>query len=194
MLEPRHRPEATSKSILLVVSILVLLTSIGPSDASAYYALPKESQTTVGPAAVLLQNGTVGTCTIYTNSTSAKVGVSGYGYEHDYDYVLRVNNTDADSWKIRLQKYADSSIGRLQNCTIYFRNATNANSTQLVIENGSFNQIEGPWWNLGSFETMYLVMTVQVNSTGTSRVSVYLEVLIPNTTAYAQYLIAFEIT
>jgi len=30
--------------------------------------------------------------------------------DYNYDYVLRVNNTDTDSWQIRLKKYSDSSI------------------------------------------------------------------------------------
>ncbi len=114
---------------------------------------------------------------------------------YSFDYVLRVNNTaTTDSWEIRLKKYSNSSIGRLQNCTIYFRNATNANSTQIVIENGSFNQTEGPWYNLDNSETIYIAMTVEANSTGTSYVYTYLEIRTPNTTTYAQYVITFKIT
>jgi hypothetical protein len=111
-----------------------------------------------------------------------------------YDHVVRVNNTVTDSWQVRLKKYSDSNTNRLQNCTIYFHNATNANSTQIVIENGSFNQTEGSWYNLTSLETIYIALTVEANSTGTSYVHVYLEVLIPTTTTYAQYVILFEIT
>jgi len=114
--------------------------------------------------------------------------------ETTYDYVLRVNNTVTNSWEARLKKYANASIGRLQNCTIYFRNATNANSTQIVIENGSFNQTEGPWYNLDNSETIYIAITVEANSTGTSYVYAYLEIRTPNTTTYAQYVITFEIT
>jgi hypothetical protein len=114
--------------------------------------------------------------------------------ETTYDYVLGVNNTVANSWEVRLKKYANASIGRLQNCTIYLRNATNANSTQIVIENGSFNQTEGPWYNLDSSETIYMAITVEANSTGTSYVYTYLEICTPNTTTYAQYVITFKIT
>ncbi len=114
--------------------------------------------------------------------------------ETTYDYVLRVNNTVTNSWEVRLKKYANASIGRLQNCTIYFRNATNANSTQIVIENGSFNQTEGPWYNLDNSETICMAITVEANSTGTSYVYTYLEIRTPNTTTYAQYVITFKIT
>ena len=114
--------------------------------------------------------------------------------EITYDYVLRVNNTVTDSWQIRLKEYSNSSVGRLQNCTIYFHNSTDGNSPQIVIENGSFINETGSWYNMGTLETIYIAMTVEANSTGTSHVYVYLEVLIPNTTTYAQYIIVFEIT
>lgn len=151
---------------------------------------------------------------LYTSTGNAKISVTGVLttnstyqqetnqikliYEYDaspsYDYVLRVNNTVTGSWEVRLKKYDSSSIGRLQNCTIYFRNATNANSTQIVIENGSFNQTEGPWYNLDNSETIYIAITVEATSTGTSYVFAYLEILVSNPTTYAQYIIAFEIT
>jgi len=114
--------------------------------------------------------------------------------DYNYDYVLRVNNTDVGSWKIRLKEYSNSSIGRLQNCTIYFHNATDGTSSQLVIENGLFINETGPWYDLGGSETIYIAMTAQANSTGTSYVHVYLEILTSGTTTYAQYVIAFEIT
>lgn len=110
-----------------------------------------------------------------------------------YDYVLRVNNTVTDSWEIRLKKYSNSSIGRLQNCTIYFRNSTNDNSTQIIIENGSSNQTEGSWYDLGSLETIYIAMTVEASSAGTSYVYAYLEVLTPATATCIQYVLTFEI-
>ncbi len=114
--------------------------------------------------------------------------------ETTYDYVLRVNNTFTNSWEVRLKKYVNATIGRLQNCTIYFRNSTNANSTQIVIENGSFNQTEGSWYDLGSLETIYIAMTVEANSTGTSYIYTCLEIRIPGTTTYLQYEIQFKIT
>jgi len=111
-----------------------------------------------------------------------------------YDYVLRVNNTVTDSWEIRLKKYSDSGINRLGNCTIYFRNSTNDNSTQIVIENGSFNQTEGSWYSLGSLETVYIVMMVEANTTGISSVYTYLDILTPASTTYARYIVALVIT
>ncbi|MDH5461983.1 MAG: LamG domain-containing protein, partial [Candidatus Bathyarchaeota archaeon] len=114
--------------------------------------------------------------------------------ESTYDYVLRVNNTVTNSWQIRLKKYADSNVNRLQNCTICFHNSTGGTSNQIIIENGSYvNQI-GPWYDLGASKTIYIAMTVQANSAATSYVYAYLEIRTPNTTTYAQYAITFEIT
>jgi len=113
---------------------------------------------------------------------------------YDYDHVLKINNNVTDPWQIRLKKYADSNINRLQNCTIYFYNSTNGVSSQIYIQNGVYINQTGPWYDLGGLEIIYIAMTAQANSTGTSYVRVYLEVLTSGTTTYAQYVIAFEIT
>ncbi len=336
MLKCKLDPRDVSRSILLVATLLVLFGSLGSSGASVWSSLIKEPTMNVTSPPVILQNGTAGTSTIYTNNTSAKASVEGgtsqlyvnaddgaktdwtrvgtnpyldaidYNtsflntsgknrvvgdfdfadsgkstetinnvtvqayvrqnetdralrifiwngtdwqagssivvptswswinwtvttildtwtkidgarmylrtdnftglYEVDcarlqvsytpdtYDYVLRTNNIVTDSWEIRLRHYSDSNINRLDNCTIYFRNSTNDNSTQIVIENGSFNQTEGPWYDLGSLETIYIIITVEANSTGPSYIYTYLELLTPNTTTYGQYVITFEIT
>jgi hypothetical protein len=114
--------------------------------------------------------------------------------ETTYDYTLKVNNTVTGSWEIMLKEYSDSSVGRLQNCTIYFHNSTDGNSPQITVENGSFKNEIGSWYNLGSSQTIYIAITVEASSTGTSYIHAYLEVRIPNTTTYAQYIITFEIT
>jgi len=111
-----------------------------------------------------------------------------------FDYVLKVNNNVTGSWQIRLKKYAESNINRLQNCTIYFHNSTDGASNQIYIQNGGYINQTGPWYDLGGSETIYIAMTAQANSTGTSYVRVYLEILTSGTTTYAQYVIAFEIT
>jgi hypothetical protein len=111
-----------------------------------------------------------------------------------YDYVLRVNNTVTDTWQIRLKKYDDSNINRLQNCTIYFNNSTDGASSQIIIENGLFTSQTGPWYDLGNSETIYIAMTVQATSTGTSNIYTYLEIRVPDSTIYAQCIITFEIT
>jgi hypothetical protein len=121
-------------------------------------------------------------------------GASEETSESTFDYVLRVNNTVTDSWEIRLKKYADSDVNRLQDCTIYFHNSSDGTSNQIIIENGSYINQTGPWYDLGESETIYIAMTVKANSAATSYVYAYLEIRTPNTTTCAQYAITFEIT
>jgi hypothetical protein len=111
-----------------------------------------------------------------------------------FNYVLRVNNTDADPWQIRLKKYSDSNINRLQNCTIYFHNSSDGTSRQIHIEDGSYIIQTGSWYDLGGSETIYIAITVEATSTGTSYVRTYLEILIPGKTTYARYILTFEFT
>jgi len=114
--------------------------------------------------------------------------------DYVYDYVLRVNNTVTDSWQIRLKKYTESTISRLENCTIYFHNSTDGTSGQISIENGVSTQDIGPWYDLSSSEIIYIAMRAEANSTATSYIRTYLEIRIPSTTIYAQYIITFKIT
>jgi hypothetical protein len=111
-----------------------------------------------------------------------------------YDYVLRASNTVTSSWQIRLHSYSDSGIDRLKNCTIYFRRSSGETSSQIVVSNGSLTVQTGPWLSVTNSEIIYVAMTVQANSTGTSNVYTYLEVLTPGTTTFAQYVVVFEIT
>jgi hypothetical protein len=114
----------------------------------------------------------------------------------NFDSVLEVNNTVAGSWQIRLKKYADSNINRLENCTVYFHNSTDGTSAQIEIENGDYKLggDVGSWYNLDPLETIYVAMTIDTSSTGTSYVNTYLEILTPGTSTYVQYVITFEIT
>jgi hypothetical protein len=109
------------------------------------------------------------------------------------DCLLRVNNTVADSWQIRLMRFSGSNIGRLQTCSIYFRNSSGEASNQIVIENGDYTQDAGPWYDLEGLETIYIAMTVQANSTGATDIHTFLEIRVPSTTTYCQYMIAFTI-
>jgi hypothetical protein len=112
--------------------------------------------------------------------------------ESSFDYVLRVNNTNAASWQIRLKKYSDANITRLQNCTIYFHNSTDGASSQIIIEDGVYNQDVGSWYDLGDSETIYIALIAKASFTGTSELNVYLEILTPGTTTYAQYILKFH--
>lgn len=141
---------------------------------------------------VILQNGTVGANTIYTNSTNAKVSISASAPTNDY--VLRVINQVSDAWEIRLKAYSQSNIARLNNCTIYFRNSTDGTSSQVSITSGSYTQQTGAWYDLNSLATVYIALGLQASDSQVSLVFVYLEILTPNKTTYAQYVLTFEIT
>ncbi|MCW3977559.1 MAG: hypothetical protein NWE77_06470, partial [Candidatus Bathyarchaeota archaeon] len=61
------------RSFRLVMMLIVMLSLLIANVAgSSYGSLLVEPNTSVTPPSVILQNGTVGTSTIYTNSTSAK--------------------------------------------------------------------------------------------------------------------------
>jgi hypothetical protein len=111
----------------------------------------------------------------------------------NYDYVLKSVNLVTDAWKIRLRAYDQSNIGRLSNCTIYFRNGGGI-SRQIYILNGAYSQQFGNWYDLTSLSTIYIAMTVSATSTGTSYVYAYLEILVPATSTYNLFIITFEIS
>jgi hypothetical protein len=110
----------------------------------------------------------------------------------DYNYVLRMTENQGTNWKVRLRAYDQSNIGRLENCSIYIYNGSN--STQLVILNGVYSQQTGSWYDLTISDIEYLWMHVEASNSEVSYVYTYLEILVPNTSAYARYIITFEIT
>jgi len=110
----------------------------------------------------------------------------------DFNYVLNMTEKDNSNWKVRLKAYDNSSLSRLDNCTIYIYNGSN--STQIIILNGAYNQQTGPWIDLNASDTEYIWMHVETSSVGTSYIYTYLEIRVPNSTVYAQYIITFKIT
>jgi hypothetical protein len=113
----------------------------------------------------------------------------------NYDYVLKIVNQVSDSWKIRLRAYSQSNTARLNNCTIYFHNATDGTSGQIYIISGSYTQQTGPWYDLpASPAERYIALTLEADSSEVSYVYVYLDILVPDKTTYAQYILTFEIT
>jgi hypothetical protein len=118
-----------------------------------------------------------------------------YSSSSSYNYVLKIVNPVSDSWKIRLKTYSQSNIGRLNNCTIYFRNSTDGTSRQIYIVNGAYVNQTGPWYDLpASPAERYIVVALQATNSEVSYVYVYLEILVPNKTTYVQYIITFKIT
>ena len=110
-----------------------------------------------------------------------------------YDYVLQVNNQVANLWNVRLRAYDQANIGRLSNCTIYFRDGAGV-SPQIYVYGGAYSQQVGSWYDLTSLSTIYIAMTAIANSTGTSYINAYLEIRLPATTTYTRYIISFEVS
>jgi hypothetical protein len=118
-----------------------------------------------------------------------------YSSSSNYNYVLKIVNQVTDAWKIRLTTYSQSNIGRLNNCTIYFRSSSDGTSRQIYIVSGACLNATGPWYDLPTSPAeRYIVVALQANNSEVSYVYVYLEILVPNITTYARYVITFEIT
>ena len=184
------------QSTLLVVTLFVLLGFLFSNvDGNTYFALVTEPRTMVSSPPVALQTGTAGKGTVYLNGTSAKISAVAPSTLTNYDYVLKVVNNVSDQWKIRLKAYSQSNIGRLNNCTIYFHNASDGFSGQVYIVNGNYTQQTGPWYDLpASPAERYIAVTLQANNSEVSYINVYLEILIPDKTTYARYILTFEFT
>jgi hypothetical protein len=110
-----------------------------------------------------------------------------------FDYVLRINNTVANPFQIRLTKYSESNINRLLECTLSFHNSTDGNSDQVRIQNGTYLQTTGSWYSLAPSQAVLIAVSAQVNSTSLSSIYTYLEVEAQGTTTYARYVIQFDI-
>jgi len=110
----------------------------------------------------------------------------------NFNYVLKMTENHGLNWKVRLRAYAQSNIGRLFNVSIYIYDGIN--STQIVIFNGAYSQQTGPWYDLVASDIEYIWMRIEASSAGTSYIYVYLEILVPNKTTYAQYVITFGVT
>jgi len=189
MVKYRRKFGRFRKPIWVALAVLILLGFLLQNAAGiAYYSLSMEFNATVNSPPVELQNGTAGNSTIYMNSTSAKVSVTG----GDFNHVLKFIEKDNSSWEVRLSAYDQSNITRLDNCSIYIYDGSN--STQIVILNGTYNQQTGPWYDLAASDTEYIWMHVATSSPGTSYVYAYLEIKVPDKTVYARYVITFEIT
>jgi len=81
--------------IWLVLTVFVLFCYLLQNVAgSTYYSMLVESYGIVSSPPVILQNGTAGSSMIYTNSTSAEVSVSGYGYDFVDNKTLSVSLID----------------------------------------------------------------------------------------------------
>lgn len=147
---------------------------------------------TSGGNAKINVTGTLATATAYRQKVNQvkllyKCGSS------TYDYVLKINNTVIDAWKINLKVYSSSNVDRLSSATIYFHDGTT--SDQIIISGGVITQSEGPQYDLLGSSTRYIsIANLNADTSGTSYLYFYLKILVPSTSTYSLFIITFEIT
>ncbi|MBN2334257.1 hypothetical protein JXL21_01775, partial [Candidatus Bathyarchaeota archaeon] len=107
------------------------------------------------------------------------------------DYALRVINSGADLYTVRLVRVSDSNIDRLVNCTIYL----SSGETQLQVIDGGFTMTTGTWANLPAASSLdILIEASTVHLQYASVIDAELEVLRDSTSTYTRLPIQFTIT
>jgi hypothetical protein len=113
--------------------------------------------------------------------------------ESAYDYVLKVTNQVTNGWKINLQVYGSSNIGRISDAIMKFHDGTTSN--QIIIQSGTITQTQGPPYDLTNSATVYIsVSNLQATTNEESYLYVYLKILVPNTSTYNLLVVTFKIT
>ncbi len=75
------------------------------------------------------------------------------------------------------------------------RNSTDGASGQIYIISGAYTQQTGAWYDLRSSPAEgYIVLSLDASDSEVSHIYVYLDILVPDKTTYAQYVLTFEIT
>jgi hypothetical protein len=139
--------------------------------------------------------GILSTTTQYQQKFNQVKMTYSYVPTSNYNYVLKIVNQDSSAGKIRLNAYSNSNIEQLNNCTIYFSNSVGSNSRQIYIQNGLYLSQTGPWYDLPSSSSeTYIEVTLDASNSDVSYLFAYLEILVPNETTCASYILAFVIT
>jgi hypothetical protein len=107
------------------------------------------------------------------------------------DYALRVTNTGADLYQVRLVRVSDTNMDRIINCTIYL----SSGETQLQVIDGAFTQTTGTWANLPASSSLNILIEAStVHLQYPSVIEAQLEVLRSGTSTYTKFPIQFTIT
>lgn len=140
---------------------------------------------------VILEGGVNQTSTIYSNNTSAKIGIDANQTSLTYNYSLNIVNNNASLWETRLECYDYINITRI-NTTIILHNNSTSNQ-QIAISGGNMSQTSS-YYNLTSTATIHLgiMNLIENSSVGKTILHVYLRIRTPNTTIYSLYIITFE--
>jgi hypothetical protein len=126
---------------------------------------------------------------VYLTRTASPYQMKVARINEQFDSVLTISNTIPDNWKIRLKAYDQAGIERLSNCTIYFRSGSY--SSQIYVDRGTYGQPVGSWYDLQVSGTVHVGIITSASGALPSKICVYLEVLVPQTTVYYQYILTF---
>ncbi|MFH2110023.1 MAG: hypothetical protein ABIJ47_02060 [Candidatus Bathyarchaeota archaeon] len=100
-----------------------------------------------------------------------------------HDYALRITNTGADPYTVRLNHLGDADIGRLINCTIYL----SSGGTQLQVLDGIVTVSQGGWVGLGGFSSLdILISASSITRDPKSMISAEVEALKTGTSTYTK--------
>jgi hypothetical protein len=83
-----------------------------------------------------------------------------------HDYALRVTNSGASAYEVRLSRVSSSNLANLLNCTIYFRTG----QQQIQVIDGAFTQTEGIWATIPAAGSLDLL--IEASSIGQESVSI----------------------
>jgi hypothetical protein len=144
-----------------------------------------------GGSAKIRVHGVLATTTAYLQETN-QVKLQ-YRYNvNTYAPVLSIANQVADAWKIRFSAYDQQNMVRLTNCTITLRDG--GSSTQIQIVDGAYTQQQGDWIDLAGSTSVDVDVRVEATVVENSIIYVCLDILVPTTSVYNQFLIAVQIT
>ena len=169
-----------SLRILIVVIFILCLSNATKVIGESYSSFTLKVSTSISEPILILNNST----SSYTllkgpYNTSALITVqAGTSSASNYSNVLTIISNHSDTLEVNLEVYSYTNLTRILNATIRFRNGTDANFDQIIIENGQIIQDKPitPYM-LKTRETLYVdIVKLQSNSTGTTYVYAKLKI------------------
>ena len=173
-----------SLRILIVVIFILCLSNATKVIGESYSSFTLKVSTSISEPILILNNST----SSYTllkgpYNTSALITVqANTSSASNYSNVLTIISNHSDTLEVNLEVYSYTNLTRILNATIRFRNGTDANFDQIIIENGQIIQDKPiTLYILKTQETLYVdIVKLQSNSTGTTYVYAKLKIGIPN--------------
>jgi len=185
-----------SLRILIVVIFILCLSNATKVIGESYSSFTLKVSTSISEPILILNNST----SSYTllkgpYNTSALITVQAdTSSASNYSNVLTIISNHSDTLEVNLEVYSYTNLTRILNATIRFRNGTDANFDQIIIENGQIIQDKPiTLYILKTQETLYVdIVKLQSNSTGTTYVYAKLKIGIPNKSTFILQTITFK--